>query len=103
MIVLLCLGLPTLFIGWIVLGLWWLIDGYLVYKYVVEDNARTGAQPLAFSFSHQRSDPDEQAITVIDITGRKLETLERLSTLRASGALTEDEFVAEKDRLLRTR
>jgi hypothetical protein len=47
------------------------------------------------------SEPVEQEVVSLDDPQDPLAGLERLARLRASGALTEDEFQTEKSRLMR--
>ena len=100
MIILACLGFVTFFIAWIPLGLWWLIDGYFVYKYVTEANAATNTPSLGFSLMTNKQSPSDQAETDIGVKNQKLEALERLAKLNESGAITDAEFAAEKRKLL---
>ena len=100
MIILACLGFVTFFIAWIPLGLWWLIDGYFVYKYVMEANAATNAPSFGFSLTTNKQSPGEQAAAEVGLKNQRFEALERLAKLKESGVLTDAEFAAEKKKLL---
>jgi len=102
MIVLAILGFFTFFVTWIILGFWWLIDGYFVYKYIIDyNNFHNNSPSLGFTFSSNNivngifSDGSDKRTQ-----NQKLDTLERLSKLRDVGAITETEFLAEKKKLL---
>lgn len=79
-LLLLAFGWIPLFIGWIVLGFWWLLDAYFVYKYVSDYNQEIGGEPLSFTVKTKQS------------VGGDLDHLERLHDLREKGVLTEDEY-----------
>ena len=85
---------------WIILGFWWLIDGYFVYKYITDYNNFHNNLPLLDFFLNNIvsgifSDGSDKRTQ-----NQKLDTLERLSKLRDVGAITETEFLAEKKKLL---
>ena len=100
MIVLACLGFVTFFATWVPLGLWWLLDGYLVYKYVTETNAATNTPSFGFSLNTTDSSSTDQAAVGVGLMKQKYLALEQLAKLKENGAITESEFVAERKKLL---
>ncbi|WP_445949383.1 SHOCT domain-containing protein [Sphingorhabdus sp.] len=67
--------------------IWWLLDAYFVYKYVVEYNHETNGEPLSFNLKTNQS-------------GSDLDQLERLHDLHAKGVLTEDEYQRKRSDII---
>jgi TM2 domain-containing membrane protein YozV len=83
-ILLLALGWLPFFIGWVVLGIWWMLDAYFVYQYVNEYNRIHGGAPLAVTMTTSKSVEGD------------LDYLERLHSLHEKGVLTDDEYQAKR-------
>ena len=71
----------------IVLGIWWCLDAYFVQAYVRDINQSLGVSSSGFNVSTQGSSKD-------------LDKLEKLHSLFEKGAITKEEFEAEKAKLL---
>ena len=92
-IVLFILGFVTLFITWIPLGIWWLLDAYFVYKYVTESNELTSTSSfLDVQVKSNQIDDSTQKI----LSKNKLELLERLHKLYEKGAISKEEYELQK-------
>jgi TM2 domain-containing membrane protein YozV len=103
MIALLVLGFFTFFTTWLVLGIWWLIDGYLTYKYVAEANTISGLPSLGFNlFTNASTNVVGDGIWREGDAGynSSIEVLEKLSKLKDSGVLTQAEFDTEKAKIM---
>jgi TM2 domain-containing membrane protein YozV len=87
-LLLLAFGWLPLFLGWIVLGIWWLLDAYFVFKYVSDHNQQTGGEPLSFTVKTNQSVKGD------------LDHLERLHDLREKGVLTEEEYQTRRNNAL---
>jgi TM2 domain-containing membrane protein YozV len=83
-ILLLAFGWLPLFMGWVALGIWWLLDAYFVYQYIQDYNAENGGSPMAVSLTTNKSLEGD------------LDHLEKLHTLRDKGVLTEEEYQAKR-------
>ena len=79
-IALLALGWIPFFIGWIVLGIWWLLDAYFVYRYVNDYNSSHGDSEMSINVRTTASPESE------------LDYIERLHSLFQKGIITEDEY-----------
>ena len=92
-IVLFILGFVTLFITWIPLGIWWLLDAYFVYNYVTESNELTSTSSLVdVQVKSNQIDDSTQKI----LSKNKLELLERLHKLYEKGAISKEEYELQK-------
>ena len=79
-LLLLALGWLPFFMGWVVLGFWWLLDAYFVYQYVEEHNRLHGGSPMAVSLTTRKSVEGD------------LDYLEKLHSLREKGVISEEEY-----------
>ena len=93
MISLLILGFFTFFVTWIILGIWWLIDGFLVYQYVTVANAEAGQPSLGFSFN-------TSSASNLGATKNDLELLEKAHILHQQGILSENEYLQKRKQVL---
>lgn len=87
-LLLLAFGWLPFFIGWIILGFWWLLDVYFVYKYVEEYNQATNGDPLSFSLKTNQSVKGD------------LDHLERLYDLKEKGVISEKEYNKKRSEVL---
>ena len=96
-IVLFILGFVTLFIAWIPLGIWWLLDAYFVYKYVTQSNELTSSSSLldVQVNSNQNHTSNDKLLNK-----NKLEVLERLHSLYEKGALSKEEYESQKKEVI---
>ena len=96
-IVLFILGFVTLFIAWIPLGIWWLLDAYFVYQYVKEANAGIAASEiLSIKVDSGQSQKVEDKI----VSKHSIDLLERLHGLYEKGAISKEEYEAQKREIL---
>jgi TM2 domain-containing membrane protein YozV len=79
-LLLLALGWLPFFMGWVVLGFWWLLDAYFVYQYVEEHNRLHGGSPMAVTLTTRKSVEGD------------LDYLEKLHSLREKGVISEEEY-----------
>ncbi|WP_084601467.1 NINE protein [Novosphingobium acidiphilum] len=79
-LLLLALGWLPFFMGWVVLGFWWLLDAYFVYQYVEEHNRLHGCSPMAVTLTTRKSVEGD------------LDYLEKLHSLREKGVISEEEY-----------
>ena len=96
-IILFILGFVTLFITWIPLGIWWLLDAYFVYKYVTQFNELTstsGFLDVQVNSNHAHASNDKL------LNKSKLEILERLHSLYEKGALSKEEYESQKKEVI---
>ena len=89
-IILLILGglLLIIYIGlliWILLGIWVLLDAYFLYTWLRSSGSLDGGLSIA---TLKRNSIET-----------KLESLQKLQTLRDEGVISEDEFQAERSKL----
>ena len=96
-IVLFILGFITLFIAWIPLGIWWLLDAYFVYKYVTQFNELTSTSGL---LDVQVNSNQNFASNDKLLDKSKLEILERLHSLYEKGALSKEEYESQKKEVI---
>lgn len=96
-IVLFILGFITIFIAWIPLGIWWLLDAFFVYKYVTQYNALTSTSGL---LDVQLKSNQTQASNDKFLNKNKLEILERLHSLYEKGALSKEEYESQKKEVI---
>ena len=96
-IILFILGFVTLFITWIPLGIWWLLDAYFVYKYVTKSNELTSSSSLldVQVNSNQNHTSNDKLLNK-----NKLEVLERLHSLYEKGALSKEEYESQKKEVI---
>ena len=96
-IILFILGFVTLFITWIPLGIWWLLDAYFVYKYVTQSNELTSSSSLldVQVNSNQNNTSNDKLLNK-----NKLEVLERLHSLYEKGALSKEEYESQKKEVI---
>ena len=96
-IILFILGFVTLFITWIPLGIWWLLDAYFVYKYVTQSNELTSSSSLldVQVNSNQNHTSNDKLLNK-----NKLEVLERLHSLYEKGALSKEEYESQKKEVI---
>ena len=96
-IILFILGFVTLFITWIPLGIWWLLDAYFVYKYVTKSNELTSSSSLldVQVNSNQNNTSNDKLLNK-----NKLEVLERLHSLYEKGALSKEEYESQKKEVI---
>ena len=96
-IILFILGFVTLFITWIPLGIWWLLDAYFVYKYVTKSNELTSSSSLldVQVNSNQNHTSNDKLLNK-----NKLEDLERLHSLYEKGALSKEEYESQKKEVI---
>ena len=96
-IILFILGFVTLFVTWIPLGIWWLLDAYFVYKYVTKSNELTSSSSLldVQVNSNQNHTSNDKLLNKI-----KLEVLERLHSLYEKGALSKEEYESQKKEVI---
>ena len=87
-VLLLALGWLPYFVGWIVLAVWWVLDAYFVYKYVLEHNKGTGGEMLSFSVKTNKSVDGD------------IDYLDRLFDLHKKGVLTEDEYQRKRSEVM---
>lgn len=92
-LVLFIIGLVTmiLIVGYLflaVVGVWWLLDAYLTYKIVIEENSKLGVEASSFSFSK------------IGGIHNELDHLEKLHLLYEKGILTKEQYENKKAKLL---
>jgi len=92
-LLLLIFGIVTWFFGigillLAILGVWWLVDAFLTYGMVREENEKRGlgASAVIFSKSNDNDSSD-------------LDQLEKLYNLREKGALTEEEYRDRKSKI----
>ena len=83
-LVLLAFGWLPFFVGWMVLGIWWLLDAYFVYKYATEYNSANGLSSLAVTLTTSKSVEGD------------LDYLEKLHSLREKGVLSENEYQEQR-------
>lgn len=96
-IVLFILGFVTLFIAWIPLGIWWLLDAYFVYQYVKEANAGIAASEiLSIKVDSGQIQKAEDKV----LSKNSIELLERLHGLYEKGAISKEEYEAQKKEIL---
>jgi TM2 domain-containing membrane protein YozV len=96
-IVLFILGFITLFIAWIPLGIWWLLDAYFVYKYVTQFNELTSTSGLLdVQVNSNQSHVSNDKL----LNKNKLEILERLHSLYEKGALSKEEYESQKKEVI---
>ena len=98
MIVLLILGLITSIVGvgyllLAALGVWWLVDGFLVYRYVSEANNSLGISPVSLGFAASKS----KSLT----DSEQLDYLAKLHDLKEKGVLSEQEYQQKKALIIR--
>lgn len=89
-LLLLIFGIVTWFFGigillLAILGVWWLVDAFLTYGMVREENEKRGLAVI-FSKSNDNDSSD-------------LDQLEKLYNLREKGALTEEEYRDRKSKI----
>lgn len=96
-IILFILGFVTLFITWIPLGIWWLLDAYFVYQYVKEANPTKKASEL---ISIKVDSGQGQKVEDRVVTKHSIEMLERLHGLYEKGAISKEEYEAQKKEIL---
>ena len=96
-IILFILGFVTLFVTWIPLGIWWLLDAYFVYKYVTKSNELTSSSSLldVQVNSNQNHTSNDKLLNK-----NKLEVLERLHSLYEKGALSKEEYESQKKEVI---
>lgn len=96
-IILFILGFVTLFITWIPLGIWWLLDAYFVYQYVKEANVGVAASEiLSIKVDSGQSQKAEDKV----VSKNSIELLERLHGLYEKGAISKEEYEAQKKEIL---
>ena len=96
-IILFILGFVTLFITWIPLGIWWLLDAYFVYQYVKEANVGVAASEL---LSIKVDSGQSQKVEDKVVSKNSIELLERLHGLYEKGAISKEEYEAQKREIL---
>lgn len=64
-LLLLIFGWLPFFLGWIALGIWWLLDAYFVQEYVRQYNDQNDGQPLAISLMTQVSNKDTASHAIL--------------------------------------
>jgi TM2 domain-containing membrane protein YozV len=96
-IILFILGFVTLFIAWIPLGIWWLLDAYFVYQYVKEANPVKNASEL---LSIKVDSGQNQQIEDKVVSKHSIEMLERLHGLYEKGAISKEEYETQKKSIL---
>lgn len=92
-LVLLVLGAATSFIligavPLFILGAWWVLDAYFVYKYVQDANRALPGSASSLSLAAQQTRRND------------LDELHKLFDLYKKGALTEEEYLSQKNRLM---
>ena len=96
-IVLFILGFVTIFVAWIPLGIWWLLDAYFVYQYVKVANLETNTSSLlAVKVKSDESHKSEDKL----VNKHSIEMLERLHSLYEKGAISKEEYESQKREIL---
>jgi len=91
-LMLMIFGIITLYLGvgfllLLILGIWWLIDAFLTYGIVKEENEKQGLSSSGIVLSNLNNSSD-------------LDTLAKLHDLREKGILTEQEYQDKKSEII---
>jgi TM2 domain-containing membrane protein YozV len=86
------LGWLTLFTTWIVLGCWWVVDGFLIYQYVNKANEMLDAPLLGISLTSNKTASEQN-------DAKSLDYLEKLHKLKESGAISDIEYQERKNKV----